>query len=192
MIRKTLAGALLFVVLAGCGTQFEPARDVPPVTVQPAAPAPEEPPVGVPVQIAIPRLGVVDDVIPVGLAPADNAMEVPPVTSTGWYKLAPRPGQRGAGVLAAHVNWAGQQGAFARLHELKPGDQVVVTDDRGVARRFAIFDVRTILKSDYQAKTVPLVFGARTTIDVELVTCGGDLNGHEYLSNVIASGRLVA
>lgn len=192
-----LAGALLFIVLAGCGVAlpaFEPAASVPPVTVQPANPAPVEPPVGVPVGVpvamAIPKLGVTDEVIPVGLA-QDNAMEVPPVDKVGWYRLAPKPGERGPGVLAGHVNYSGVQGAFSRLAELKTGDQVTVTDNVGVKRIFAVYDVRTVLKSDYMTRTVPLVFGARTTSDLVLVTCGGRLDGHEYLSNVIASARLV-
>lgn len=190
-VLLVLAGAVLFIVLAGCGMQtFQPAAEVPPVTVQPADPAPAEPQVGVPVAIAIPKLGVTDEVIPVGLA-QDNAMEVPPVDKVGYYKYAPLPGQRGPAVMAGHVNWSGTPGAFSRLAELKVGDQVTVTDNTGVKRTFAVYDVRTVLKSDYMTRTVPLVFGARTTSDLVLVTCGGRLDGHEYLSNVIASARLV-
>lgn len=191
-VLLVLAGAVLFIVLAGCGMQtFQPAAEVPPVTVQPADPAPAEPPVGVPVAMAIPKLGVTDEVIPVGLA-QDNAMEVPPVDKVGWYRLAPKPGERGPAVLAGHINWSGTPGAFSRLSQLASGDKVTVTDNKGVTRTFQVFDVRTILKSDYMTRTVPLVFGARATSDLELVTCGGDLSGHEYLSNVIASAHLVA
>lgn len=153
------------------------------------AQAPEEPRVGVPVQIAIPKLGVVDDIVPVGLA-ADNAMELPPVTAVGWYRLAPKPGEQGPAVVAGHVDWAGTPGAFKRLAELRAGDRVTVTDDAGVVRTFVVYDVRTILKSDYMTRTVPLVFGARTSTELAMVTCGGDLQGHEYLSNVVALSRL--
>lgn len=188
-ILAALVCALLFIVLAGCGSPGFPPATAPPVTVQAADPAPPQPLVGVPVAVAIPKLDVADEVIPVGLA-GDNEMEVPPVDKVGWYRLAPKPGQRGAGVLAGHVNWSGQPGAFARLAELKPGDRIVVTDDRSMKRTFAVFDVQTILKADYQDRAVPLVFGARATTDLVLVTCGGALSGHEYLSNVIASARL--
>lgn len=178
------------LVLAGCGTtQFSPAAEVPPVVVQQQAP--EEPVVGVPVMLAIPKLGVTDDVIPVGLDMRDNSMELPPVTSTGWYKFAPKPGEQGGSVLASHVDWEGTPGAFKRLAELKPGDRVTVTDDKGVVRVFAVYDVRTVLKKDYQSRTVPLVFGARATFDLSLVTCGGRLQGAEYDSNVLALARLV-
>lgn len=190
MIRRLLVVLAATIALAGCGTAtaFQPAADVPPVVV---GPAPAVPPVGVPVEMAIPKLGVVDEVIPVGLA-KDNAMEVPPITATGWYKFAARPGERGPAVLAAHVNWSGTPGSFARLAELMSGDRVTVTDSTGVKRTFAVYDVRTILKTDYQTRTVPLVFGARTTSDLVMVTCGGDLDGHEYRSNVVASAHLVA
>lgn len=185
-----LALAVLFVVLAACGQSgFQPAAEAPPVTVQPADLAPPEPPVGVPVTVAIPKLGVVDEVVPVGLA-QDNEMEVPPVTAVGYYKYAPLPGQRGPAVLAGHRNYSGVQGAFARLEELKAGDRVSVTDDKGVVRGFVIYDVRTILKADYQSRTVPLVFGARTTKDLELVTCSGRVTDHSYDSNTVISARL--
>lgn len=190
MLRQLALALMATLALAGCGTmQFSPAAEVPPV-VQPAAPDPVEPPVGVPVALAIPKLGVVDDIVPVGLA-QDNAMEVPRVDQLGYYKYSPLPGQRGSAVVIGHVDWAGVPGAFKRLGELKAGDNITVTDDAGVVRTFVVYDVRTILKADYQSRTVPLVFGARTTTDLVAVTCGGRLSGHEYLSNVIASARLV-
>jgi hypothetical protein len=44
----------------------------------------------------------------------------------GWYALGPAPGAVGPATLAAHVNLNGVQGTFARLHELKQGDEVTV------------------------------------------------------------------
>lgn len=188
MLRRLLV-ALTILTLAGCGTtQFSPASEVPPVVAQQQAP--EEPQVGVPVTITIPKLGVVDDIVPVGLDMRDNAMEVPPIDKVGYYKYAPLPGQRGPAVLAGHRNWSGTPGAFARLEELKPGDKLTVTDARGAVRTFAVYDVRTILKSDYQTRTVPLVFGARTTADLVAVTCSGRVANHEYDSNTVVSARL--
>lgn len=190
-MHRPLLIIVAVLALAGCGTtSFQPAADVPPVTVQPADLAPPEPPVGTPVALAIPKLGVVDEVIPVGLADG-NEMELPPIDKTGWYRYAPKPGQRGPAVLASHVNWQGVQGAFSRLHELAVGDEVTVTDDAGVKRLFRVYDVRTIKKEAFQTQTVPWVFGARTTTELMLVTCGGRLSGPEYDSNVIAAARLV-
>lgn len=189
-ILAVLVCTILFLALAACGQSgFQPASEAPPVAVQPADLAPPEPPVGEPVSVAIPKLGVTDEIVPVGLA-QDNEMELPPVTAVGYYKYAPLPGQRGPAILAGHVDWAGVPGAFKRLVELKPGDQVSVTDSQGTVRRFAVYDVRTILKADYQTRTVPWVFGARTTTDLIMITCGGDLSGHQYTSNVVVSTRL--
>lgn len=185
-------GAMAAFALASCGDPaYEPAATVAPVIVQPAAPVASPMPVGVPVAMAIPKLGVVDEVIPVGLADG-NAMEVPPVDKVGWYRLAPKPGERGAAVIAGHRNWSGTPGSFARLDALKPGDRLTVVDDRAVMRTFEVYDVRTVLKVDYQRDTVPLVFGARATNDLVLVTCGGDLAGNQYLANVVASARLAS
>jgi hypothetical protein len=53
-----------------------------------------------------------------------------------------------------------------------------------------VYDVERIPKSQYAARTVPLVFGARTTADLVMVTCGGQIVGHSYLDNVVVSARI--
>ena len=183
-----LAGALV-VSLAGCGNTVagEPSVAIQPVPVQdPLAPAPSAP-----VKIDLPSIGASDDIVPVGLDAAGE-MELPPVTQVGWYKLAPRPGQTGRAVLAGHVDYGGTPGAFKRLAQLKPGDDVVVTDAAGMVRRFDVTRVERILKADYQARTVPLVFNHTSGVELALVTCGGKLVGSEYDSNDVVIGTLAA
>lgn len=143
-----------------------------------------------PVLISIPKLHINDDVVPVGLAP-DGEMDVPPVESSGWYRLAAKPGERGAAVIVGHVNFNGVPGALGRIGELRPSDQVTVTDQAGVARTFAVYSVVEVPKVDYAKTTVPLVFGPRVAADLELVTCSGGVRNHEYLNNTIVSSRLV-
>jgi hypothetical protein len=53
-----------------------------------------------PVSIAVPAAGVDARVVPVGLG-TDGAMEVPEVDLAGWYRLGPRPGERGPAVIVA-------------------------------------------------------------------------------------------
>ena len=53
--------------------------------------------------------------------------EVPPDAATArWFALAPAPGSVGPAVIAAHVDYAGVSGVFARLRDLAPGDEVQV------------------------------------------------------------------
>lgn len=185
MRLRLLLVAGLTVLLASCGTPTAGVpHQAPATSVVAVAPAPD-----VPVEVSIPQLGVTDDVVQVALA-ADGSMELPDITHTGWYRLGPRPGAVGAAVLVSHVNWAGASGAFTRLSQLRTGAELSVTDAAGVKRGFVVFDVETLPKAQYAAKTVPLAFGARTTADVVLVTCGGGLHGHEYDSNVVVSAHL--
>jgi len=194
--RLALVVAAAALLLAGCATG---AGDYPVTPVEPgpvvaisAAPVPAAvPPPGVPVKVAIPKLGVTDNIVPVGLA-ADGSMEVPDVTETGWYELAPRPGSVGSAVVISHVDYRGVPGAFARIDELRLGDEVRVTDVAGIERNFVVFDSAQVPKSEFMSRTVPLVFDSPPGPELRMVTCGGDLVGHSYLSNVIVRARLAA
>lgn len=190
-LRYLLVAAAAGLVLTGCGA-VAPAA---PVAASPAATgstlvAVDLHPPGVPVSISIPVQNVTDEVVPVGLA-ADGSMEVPDVHEAGWYRLGPKPGEPGAAVVIGHVNFAGVPGALGRIGELKPGDLITVKDAAGIERSFSTYSVREIPKSQYAAKTVALVFGARTTDDLVIVTCSGVVINHEYQGNTILSAHLV-
>jgi hypothetical protein len=195
MRRALLVGALC-LALAGCGatTSTEP-----PPAVAPAA-APAETHVADPVRVIISKIGVDDDVVPVGMCQAvsqprcpdgQGSMEVPPVDQSGWYRPGPEPGEDGAAVLAGHVNWDGQAGALGRIGELAAGDLVTVVDATGIERTFAVYDVVHIPKVEYQQRILPLVSGRTGGPGLALVTCSGRVVNHEYLDNTIVSARLV-
>jgi sortase (surface protein transpeptidase) len=182
-VRARLVVVLAGLALAGCGA--------PPVMTElPAVTQPAAPPVAAPVSVSIPKLHITDEVVTVGLA-ADGEMEVPEVDETGWYEHSPMPGEIGPSLLVGHVNYDGVPGALGRIGELTVGDQITVTDSTGTTRTFAVYDVAEIPKAQYRERTVPLVFGHRTTADLELVTCSGPVTNHEYANNTIASARLV-
>ena len=54
-------------------------------------------------------------------------MQTPAFGLAAWYRPGPRPGDRGAAVLLAHVDSkADGPDVFYRLGELKPGDRIAV------------------------------------------------------------------
>jgi sortase (surface protein transpeptidase) len=175
----TLAG---LVLVAGCGYQGVPAAEAPPVNGDPIASATAAP-VGAPTSIAISKLGVVDDIVPVALDQATGVMEVPAVDQTGWWSQAVQPGEIGVAVVLSHVNYKGVDGAFARLSELRKGDELTVTDANGVKRRFVVTERRTF-KKDAFTEQHDLLFDDHGTPDLVAVTCGGTLVGSSYDSNV--------
>lgn len=185
-----LAGAALLGACGTGGTSESPAA-LPPVVIQPQAIAdPVEAAPATPITVELPSLHVVDDVVPVALDRA-GAMELPPVTSVGWYRLAPEPGDVGRAVLAGHVDFGGTDGAFKHLGDMHTGDAVIVTDAHGTVRTFRVYDVRTKLKkADYLQVTVPIVFGVTPQREVALVTCSGTVSEHQYSDNTVVRARL--
>ena len=186
MRRLGLALAGLALV-AGCGYGGVPAAEAPPVNGDPITAAA----VGadIPVSIAIPKLGVTDDIVPVRVK-TSGAMEVPDVDKTGWWSQGPRPGDTGAALVLSHVNYKGVQGAFARLSELRPGDEITVTDKAGAVHRFVVNERRTF-KKDAFAENYDFMFADRGSDDLVAVTCGGTLVGHSYDSNVVLRATAV-
>lgn len=187
MRRLGLALAGL-VLVAGCGTtQLMPAAEAPAVNGDPIATTQTR--AAVPVSISIPKLDVTDDIVPVQVEES-GAMEVPPVDRTGWWDGSPRPGNIGAALVLSHVNYKGVDGAFARLHELREGDEVSVDDADGVVHRFTVTERRTFQKSAFD-ENHDILFDPGTTADLVLVTCGGTLVGHSYDSNVVLRATAV-
>ncbi|WP_448616154.1 class F sortase [Modestobacter sp. URMC 112] len=201
------AGVASVVVLPGDGSA--PVRlDVPvvvvaaPATVPPAAvppapgpvPAPAPPlllPAADPVRVRVPALGATSEVVHLGLRD-DGTMEVPSgAEAVGWYDRSPTPGQLGPAVLAGHVDWDGEAGAFAGLDELLPGDQVVVERADGAVATFA---VERVEEHDKDAFPADAVYGDLDHAGLRLITCGGgfDEDTGDYELNVVVFARLVA
>ena len=107
-----------------------------------------------PVRMQIPALGVTSTIIELGLE-RDGSMEVPPgAYPVGWYDRGSTPGQLGPAVLAGHVDWDGERGAFYGLRELRPGDEVVVDRADGTAATFIVDRVERHAKDDFPTEQV--------------------------------------
>ena len=196
------AGVAAVVVLPAAPAQ--PARlDVPvlavaaPAAVQvnaqvalPAA-APLHLPASQPVTVRIPALGVTSSITELGLE-RDGSMEVPPAAyPVGWYDRSPTPGQLGPAVLAGHVDWDGEPGAFYGLRELLPGDQVHIDRADGTVATFRVDRVEEHAKDAFPTDEV---YGDIPTAGLRLITCGGifDEDTGDYGENVIVFASLVA
>jgi sortase (surface protein transpeptidase) len=121
----------------------------------------------------------------------DGSLEVPPgAYPVGWYHGSARPGQQGAAVLAGHVDWEGEPGAFYGLRELVPGDTVDVERADGTVATFVVDRVETHPKDDFPSEAV---YGRIDSAGLRLITCGGavDEETGQYLDNVVVFARLV-
>lgn len=161
-----------------------PARPAPTVAASPATPPPVPPSVA-PSLVAIPSIDAQLTVVPTGVTP-DGAMEIPDDPRiAGWYRFGPDPTTgSGATVLSAHIDSRERVGPLARLGELSPGDEVVVTAGDEEVRY-------VIERVDSYPKTVidlDAVFDRTGSPRLHLVTCGGEWDPatRSYEDNVIA------
>lgn len=148
-------------------------------TATQAAPAPKETPklpvlaASAPASLAIPVIGVQSELVDLGQRP-DGSLEVPtegPGSPAGWYTQSPTPGERGPAVMLGHVNaTGGGPGVFAKLRELKSGDEIKVPRDDGST---AVFIVEKGVQ--YEKDTFPTleVYGNTPGSELRLITCDG-------------------
>ncbi|MEV0631281.1 class F sortase [Nonomuraea wenchangensis] len=146
-----------------------------------------------PTAVYIPSVGVAAPLTELGLD-ARGAIQNPPLDQpnlAGWYRYAPVPGQRGAAVITGHLDTRSGPAVFARLKDVRRGDQVqVLRADRSVAV-FVVDRVEHAPKSGFPARKV---YGKLSYPGLRLVTCGGtfDRRAHSYRDNTIVYAHLAA
>ena len=137
-----------------------------------------------PIQIAIPELGVSSPVVQVGLE-KDGSMGLPGASEAGWYQYGQRPGQpQGSAVIAAHVDYNKKPGVFLKLNSLPIGAEVLVTDDAGAVHRFIVTERFQVEKGELPAAEL---FRADGDPVLTLVTCGGSFSKSRrtYADNIV-------
>lgn len=136
-----------------------------------------------PAALRLVALGTEAPVVPVGVT-EERHLEIPAVDRVGWYRLGARPGEDGSAVLAAHVDYGGRAGVFARLAMSQAGDALEVGFDDGTTRAFTVVAVR-----QYPKEELPLadLFSHDGEPSLALITCGGafDASLRSYEDNVV-------
>ncbi|MDA3645045.1 class F sortase [Saccharopolyspora indica] len=180
-----LVAAALSLALSGCSAADRP-LDLGATTPQQvhAATALAQSP---PTWIEIPRIGARSSLLALGLNP-DRTVELPSVhepMQAGWYEHSPTPGEIGPAVVLGHVNGDGKDGIFARLRELRPGDEVLVGRQDGQVARFVVHRMAQEPKHGFPADEV---YGDTADPQLRLITCGGsfDSTARSYRDNIIA------
>jgi hypothetical protein len=191
--RVGVAVALL-TALTACGGDPDPGDG--PVLASPSiVGAPVTPiaplPAATPVELRIDAIDAESALVPLGLNP-DRTVSVPPVSQplqASWYRLGPTPGALGPAVILGHINGNGQDGIFARLHELRPGDEVKVSRADG---KTALFTVTRLDQVSKDAFPTQAVYGDTNAAELRLITCGGsfDKAKHSYRDNIIVYAAL--
>ncbi|WP_306232013.1 sortase domain-bontaining protein [Agrococcus beijingensis] len=215
-LRLTAVAAALLLSLTACGTaasapvppttsasptaaptpaQSEPQPEPQPEAAAPAAesePASPSMPASRPVQVTIPALERVADLVVTGMR-ADRRLEVPPEpegSPASWYDGSPTPGERGAAVLLGHVNSPiDDSGVFYGLETMQAGDLVEVAREDGSVAVFETYRVESFAKDAFPTRAVYYpVPGA----ELRLITCDSfDDNPDEFPNNLVVFAKLV-
>jgi sortase (surface protein transpeptidase) len=108
-----------------------------------------------------------------------------------WYKLGPTPGAIGPAVILGHINGDGQQGIFAKLNQLKPGDQVKVTRADGRTAVFTVTKLQQIPKTGFPTQQI---YGDTPDAQLRLISCTGtfDKSARSYRDNIVVFATLTS
>jgi Sortase domain len=127
-----------------------------------------------PVHLSVPTLGINAPIEQVGTLP-NGDMATPtqnPWEDSGWYNGGPHPGERGSAVIDGHLDRPGGFPAvFWYLRNIHVGDAVFATQKDGKQLRF---HVTRIAYYDPQEAPLQDIFGNRSGIYLNLITCAGD------------------
>jgi Sortase domain len=127
-----------------------------------------------PVHLSVPSVGINAPVEQVGIL-ANGDMATPPQNpwiDAGWYRDGPSPGEQGSAVIDGHLDRPGGYPAvFWYLRNVHVGDAVYVTDKDGQQLRFHVTHI-----AYFMPQNAPLqdIFGNRSGIFLNLITCAGD------------------
>ncbi|MFI6482582.1 class F sortase [Nonomuraea sp. NPDC050663] len=163
------------------GTQAEPYARVP--RARPVA-APAD--VANPVRLRIPSIGVSTKIIPLPLDRKGKLVAPKRFDLAGWNVAGPEPGERGAAVIAGHVDSRTGPAVFYRLRSLTPGRKIHVHRADGTRATFTVYRI-----AQYSKAKVPnaVVYGATRGPELRLITCGGSFDGRSYRDNVVVFAR---
>jgi sortase (surface protein transpeptidase) len=137
-----------------------------------------------PVQVVIPEIGVAAPVVALALEPSGALAAPASADDAGWWSAGPEPGERGAAVIAGHVDSRRATAVFHRLRELGPGDVVEVVRADGSRVDFVVDHLEQHPKAAFPTGAV---YGATAGSTLRLITCGGvfDRSTGHYVDNVI-------
>ena len=143
-----------------------------------------------PVAIRVAGIELEAPVISVGVD-SNNQFAVPAADTVGWYRFSSSPGEEGASVLAAHVDYGGAPGAFFNLEKVVPGDLLEVEMEDGQVILYEVTGNNIYDKTELPASEL---FRKEGESVLQLITCGGtfDPDQRSYEANVVVTAAPIS
>jgi len=140
---------------------------------------------GSPIHLKIPSINVSAVIESTGITP-NGEMGIPKgATTTAWFNLGPKPGEKGSAVIDGHFGWKDNLPAvFDNLNKLQKGDKIYVDDDKGITTTFVVQEIRKFEKNDSTSN----IFNSKDNIaHLNLITCKGiwDAKSKSYSERLV-------
>jgi hypothetical protein len=137
----------------------------------------------VPLELAIPAIGLQVAVRPVQLT-RDGSVPLPADPQrAGWVATSASPGENGTAVIAGHVDTHTGPAAFYGLGAARPGMTITVIRQDGTTARFTVAATAVYAKDHIPDATV---YGPTTGPSLHLITCTGwDPRTRAYRDNLV-------
>ena len=142
--------------------------------------------------ISIPSISLNAPVEYVGLTATGDMATPARLADVGWYEYGTAPGDVGSAVFAGHVDDAlGLPAVFAKLGDVKVGDDIYITTKDGTQLHFVVTD-----STIYNVKTAPVKEIFHDTSGqklIKLITCSGTIeNGTlSYTDRLVVTAKEV-
>ena len=170
-----VVGLCIFIVTLvqrDAPTPFRPAQSSPPHEHQDKPKQPKKIAIQVPQKLTIDRIGVDAPIHSVGLD-QDGAMDVPRNNvEVGWYEKSALMGQTDYSVLLdGHYGTDAQPAVFYKLGELRVGDAIHLTGEKGAKATYEVSEVSTQPLEDVDMKKALYYGKGEETLTI--ITCEG-------------------
>lgn len=142
-------------------------------------------------RMTIPGINLSAGIVPVGLQ-SDGSLAAPGDFSVaGWYTGGVAPGEPGPAVIVGHVDSHLGPAVFFRLHELVPGQSVVIETVNDATLTFIVERIEQHSRDRFPTAEV---YGATNQRALRLITCGGEFDRSvgSYRDNIVVFARLAA
>lgn len=194
LIAMGITGAIYFGLSLNQPVKLEPVSTNPiPTQVVAPPPQPDLPKTlsrSEPTRVRINKLQIDTSIIGLGRK-SDGSMQVPAQPNvTGWYTLAPTPGELGPAIIVGHVDSPKGPAIFWRLRELQAGDMIDIDRADGTTAKFVVNVVKQYEQNNFPTAEV---YGNINHAGIRLITCGGvfDRQTRHYSHNTVVFGTLV-
>ncbi|MFG2208600.1 class F sortase [Streptomyces sp. NPDC048638] len=145
----------------------------------------------IPKRISIPEIAVDAPFTALTIGPKGQ-LNAPPANDknmVGWFQGGATPGERGASIVAGHVDTKTGPAVFMLLGSLKKGSKIDITRTDGRVASFKVDSVETFSKSQFPNDQV---YADTADAQLRVITCGGAYNkaAKDYEANVVVFAHL--